>query len=485
MQRIQMERIEAQVCVLGGGPGGSSVARKLALLGHRVVLVEKAAFPRPHIGESLPASVIPLMETMGVRGRIEDAGFLRPESAIVHWAGSVREVRGQEQAGFQVDRPRFDGLLLDAAREAGARVVQPAPVESIESGWRVRARGPRGPLLIEADFLVDATGRAGLSGGRRVMQSAPLLALWAYWRRPHRFGPETRVESGDAEWFWGAPLPDGSYNATVLIDPRRYRERERPALYEALLGRSKLLRECLGEERLTRVAVCDATPYRAVEMIPPRVVKVGEAAFALDPLSSQGVQTAMGSGLHAAAAIHTMVRLPDSSGLAADFYASRQDQAATLHRQAAEELYRQAADYHGSEFWRSRTGAAASAAEPNGAPRTPLPPPDGILVPAEGVGLSAVPCLCGDYIVSMRGVGHLSTRRPLVFLDDVAVAELWTLVRWPARAADIVRTWTARVGAEMGLRVLARLWQSGLLRLQSTEQEGADFTRSSSRRLPN
>jgi flavin-dependent dehydrogenase len=73
-----MRRVEAEVCVLGGGPGGSSAARKLALLGHRVVVVERAAFPRAHIGESLPASVLPLLDVLGVRERVERAGFLRP-----------------------------------------------------------------------------------------------------------------------------------------------------------------------------------------------------------------------------------------------------------------------------------------------------------------------------------------------------------------------------------------------------------------------
>jgi flavin-dependent dehydrogenase len=46
-----MERcLKVEVCVIGGGPAGSTLARRLALLGHEVCLVEWLAFPRWHIG---------------------------------------------------------------------------------------------------------------------------------------------------------------------------------------------------------------------------------------------------------------------------------------------------------------------------------------------------------------------------------------------------------------------------------------------------
>ncbi|HEY2925983.1 FAD-dependent oxidoreductase, partial [Piscinibacter sp.] len=44
------------VCVIGGGPAGSASAIRLAQLGHRVVLVERAPRGRAHVGESLPPS---------------------------------------------------------------------------------------------------------------------------------------------------------------------------------------------------------------------------------------------------------------------------------------------------------------------------------------------------------------------------------------------------------------------------------------------
>src|SRR5688572_29358999 len=64
---------ETEICVIGGGPAGSTVARELASLGHDVILVERAPFPRRHIGESLSPGILPLLDLIGIRNRIEDA----------------------------------------------------------------------------------------------------------------------------------------------------------------------------------------------------------------------------------------------------------------------------------------------------------------------------------------------------------------------------------------------------------------------------
>jgi len=104
------------VTVVGGGPAGAASAIRLAQLGHRVVLVERAERGRPHVGESLPPTVLPLLQTLGVGERVEAARFLRPRGAIVQWDGVLRDVRddARDEPGFQVDRGRFDALLLHA-----------------------------------------------------------------------------------------------------------------------------------------------------------------------------------------------------------------------------------------------------------------------------------------------------------------------------------------------------------------------------------
>lgn len=131
------------VCVIGGGPAGAAIGQVLARLGHDVAIVEQARFPRSRVGESLPPSIWPLLEALGVRETVESAGFLRYGESEVLWgdAAGIRSPRGVAEAGLQVDRGRFDAILLDAARSAGATVLQPAtarrPERSSTGSWRV------------------------------------------------------------------------------------------------------------------------------------------------------------------------------------------------------------------------------------------------------------------------------------------------------------------------------------------------------------
>jgi flavin-dependent dehydrogenase len=132
---------------------------------------------------------------------MENVGFFRPESTMAYWAGELRDLHNIHP-GFQVDRARFDAILLEAARTCGVRILQPAKVRAIEPGWRLTLETDNERIVLEAELLADATGRTNLSGGRRRRQKGPLLALWAYHRTSAKFGIETQVESGAEEWFF-------------------------------------------------------------------------------------------------------------------------------------------------------------------------------------------------------------------------------------------------------------------------------------------
>ncbi len=76
----------------------STFAARMAQLGHSVCLVERARFPRSHLGESLSLGVSPLLETIGAREAVEAAGFLRVRSVRVKWdaALQVRKTRASK-----------------------------------------------------------------------------------------------------------------------------------------------------------------------------------------------------------------------------------------------------------------------------------------------------------------------------------------------------------------------------------------------------
>src|SRR5262245_21177819 len=108
--------LDADVAVIGGGPAGSSAARLLSSWGHSVVLLSRPS-RQPALAESLPPSCTKLFDEIGVRAAVERAGFVRATGNTVQWADGERRVEMFDRAmpGLQVQRDRFDALLLDGA----------------------------------------------------------------------------------------------------------------------------------------------------------------------------------------------------------------------------------------------------------------------------------------------------------------------------------------------------------------------------------
>jgi flavin-dependent dehydrogenase len=455
--------IRADVCVLGAGPAGSTIALRLAQLGHSVVVLERAPFPRPHIGESLAPDILSLLDALGIREMVEAQGFLRPDEAIIDWGDGPTVKPASGEPGFQVDRRVFDSLLLAQSASAGAVVLQPfetAEIVRMSSGaWRVHGRRES----IEATYLVDATGRRGRLGGRKQRVSAPTLALYAYWRDVPIEGPETRVEAGESQWYWGAPLPDGSFNATVFVEPSSDRMAGE-ALYDCLLERSRLLRACRRGRRITPVACCDATCYFDERPIGGNVVKVGEASFSLDPLSSQGVRSAMGSALHGALAIHTLINRPESDNAVIEFMRTRQQEAVGQHKSWAGALYSEAARRFDTPFWNRRRATHDTVLGNRRTERVagPVNPEMFVHLSPEAY-IIDMPCVDGDFIVPAQAVEHPGLARPVAYLGGVYVPPLLDPLRQPQCARDIVHIWARQMPVDRAIRILSELHRLGLI----------------------
>jgi hypothetical protein len=94
-------------------------------------------------------------------------------------------------------------------------------------------------------------------------------------------------------------------------------------LYDHLIGRSALLEGLQHGRQTTPVTHCDATCYFDDQPIMDRVLKVGEASFCLDRLSSQGVRSAMGSALHGSLVLNTLISRPQDASAASELFVTR------------------------------------------------------------------------------------------------------------------------------------------------------------------
>lgn len=298
----------ASIAVVGGGPAGSALARRLALLGYDdVVLFERRPPRQRGFAESLSPGVRVHLDTLGIDvppGRL-------CTSKLVRWRGETERV---EIESFIVDRAVFDAHLLDAAAEAGVRVIRAGVLaERKDAIWRLHA----GATTIETPFLADATGHAGLLRRPRRATAPRALALRARWDGIDA-PPEMRICTLREGWMWGVEGPDGAYHVASFTD------RSRPFLPQSdffpFLDRPP-----------DESHACDATPFVSCEPVTRDSILAGETACAIDPLSSSGVQTALAGAIAASITVNTILSTPANTDVAIRFYTDHIARASARH----------------------------------------------------------------------------------------------------------------------------------------------------------
>lgn len=412
-----MTRIRAAVAVAGGGPAGSALARRLALLGHHVVLIERDPRSRRNIAESLAPGVRVHLSTLGIDappGRI-------CTKRIVRWRGQTESI---EDGSLIVDRGAFDAHLLHAAESAGVRVLHATvtAAERRDGRWILTA----GDTTIDAAFLADTTGRAGLLRRPRRYAQPRTFALRARW---------SSVDTDDAMricvfpegWMWGARADDGSYHAALFVD------RECAPLRDDVLA---LLAQAEPFAFLARgpdvCHVCDATPYVVDEPIQSDAILAGDAACAIDPLSSSGVQAALGGAISASIAVNTILRAPERMDAAIAFYKAHVQSAAARHDRWRSTHYA-SADTSGA-FWRARAADVAPQTDP------PLLPPDAPVAIHPSAALIDGPVVAGD-LIETRRVLRTPSGEHVAFVGGIDVAPLVEAFRDGMSAAQLARSW--------------------------------------------
>jgi len=362
-------RTDLPVVVAGGGPAGVAAALALRRGGRRVVLLEGGAGGF-RVGESLPPAARPLLRDLGVLARVEADGHLPSFGNQSAWGAAEPSatdfVFDPNGTGWLLDRARFDAGLRQAAREAGVH-VRAARVEGArraEGRWRVRlAPGEE----MDAAWLIDATGRrcslARRLGVARRADDA-LLAFHARLRLPS-FAPvdedaRTTVEAVRDGWWYTARVPAGGRVVAFLTDRDLA---DRGALlsadgFHAALAATGLVREIVegrGYVAAGRPRGTDASGARLAAPFGEGWTAVGDAALSFDPLSSQGILTALYTGLRGAGAV--LAALEGDAG-ALPAYASRLGEVRDAYRRHRAAAYAAERRWPDAPFWARRHAMA-------------------------------------------------------------------------------------------------------------------------------
>lgn len=302
----------ADVVIIGAGPGGSCLAAYLAKAGVDVLVVDKAPFPRFHIGESLTGIAGQILEELGLTSKLDRLQFPRK--------GGVKVIGQKAQSEFfvpvliptyQVRRADFDELLLRRARKAGAHFQIGEVTDVLREGDRVvgvRLRGEGGTREIRAPWVVDASGQSvvlsklGVAGRRRLnplfdKQVALFTHIEGARRDPGEMGNNTFIFYDKLHhWAWFIPVSPTVTSVGVVMPDEVFRPLggKQEALAWGLENINPDLCSRTAEKPwIEPVRAAVNYSYEIEPFVGPGWLCVGDAHGFIDPIFSFGVSIAL------------------------------------------------------------------------------------------------------------------------------------------------------------------------------------------------
>jgi menaquinone-9 beta-reductase len=308
--------------VVGAGPAGSATALLLARAGARVLLLERARFPRDKpCSEYLSPESTRVLDRLG-RGVVDAVAAASPARLrgmkVVAPSGAAMIGRFGGRTSFALPRTRFDAILLDAARAAGAEVREGVKVEELvydhgavagvvarDAGYGMRD-AYRARVVVGADGLRSVVARrlggVQTSPPRRVAFTAHVADV---------AGVENLGEMhvGRGGYVGLGPIGEGVTTVALVLPLEAVRRRAPPSFFDAL-DRFPALAGRFDRRRMVR-RVMATGPFAQWSRRPVApgggALLVGDAADFFDPFTGQGIYSALrGAELAAAAVTDTL-----------------------------------------------------------------------------------------------------------------------------------------------------------------------------------
>lgn len=316
MKRTQ---VETDIVVIGGGPAGSTAATLLARKGRRVVLLEKDAHPRFHIGESLLPRNLDILEQLGVLDEVRAIGVHKPGAEFVSDRTGrsqafpfARALNRDRTFAWQVKRSEFDEILFRNAARCGVTVFEQTRATEVAFGapgaaTTITARSADGVLEIKARYLLDASGRdtflAARADDKVSNKYNNTAAVYGHFRQVRRLGENQNgfisIHLTEDGWFWLIPLQDGIVSVGFVGNQSAWKQREGSAadLFRARIAQSPTVAERMREAELVSEITATANySYRASRGYGEGYLMIGDAYGFVDPMFSTGVLMAMTAG---------------------------------------------------------------------------------------------------------------------------------------------------------------------------------------------
>jgi len=334
------------VIVIGAGPAGCASALFLHQKGLRVLVLDRASFPRDKVcGEFISPAADDILDGLGVLDAIQQSNPVRLQGVAVSSYGKPElridyppcPGRLKPMTSLSLPRLQLDHLLVRRLTEQGVEVRERHAVddflfaENRVTGVRGRDEANR-PFTFSATVVVDASGRNGLSPRRlgliKPHRGPGKIALAAHWENvqfPHDY---CYMHISSPGYTGMAPVGNDSVNVVLVVEDRQLKGQEMDAFYQRVVRRNERRQSLLAGARLKeRVRSVGSLGYDVRPVPCGGLVLAGDTTGFIDPFTGEGIYLSLRSAQLAAEVIQKAFATGDfSREFLAEYERQRQEE---------------------------------------------------------------------------------------------------------------------------------------------------------------
>jgi geranylgeranyl reductase family protein len=312
------------VLIVGAGPAGSTAALHLAKSGHRVLLLDRAQFPREKIcGDGLISDSINCLQRAGLIDVVRRVGHAVGEITTFSPSRVELSVKGEF---ITLKRRALDDLIARKAATNGAVFCRGKVKQlGVEPDGTVTATLASGGRTLRARVGIVATGvRLDLLLKHDMVQKVKhdAVALRCYVRSTYELN--RMIVSWDRSitpgYAWIFPMGNGEYNVGCGFS-YRYKKKNTPSLHEffrIFTEQFPIARDLMNKSKMVS-PMRGATLRWGLKGINPvgpgNLLAIGETIATTYQMTGEGIGKAMESGEIAAEIIHQALESNDFSKL--------------------------------------------------------------------------------------------------------------------------------------------------------------------------